>query len=120
MNTRYLLDENLPKWWRREIIKHEPNLEVRRVGDPGCPLFEASDPEILVWCETHQFVHVTNNRKSLPGHLAVHYAAGGHIPGIIVVDPTANLSELTADLALIAGASFENEYQDRIRYLPIA
>jgi hypothetical protein len=44
---------------------------------------------------------------------------GRHMPGIFVVDPTTSFSDLTTDLVLIAGASFENEYLDQIRYLPI-
>jgi Domain of unknown function (DUF5615) len=119
MTIRYLLDEHLPKWWRREIVVREPGLEVWRVGDLLAPPLRSSDPVILEWCETHGFVLVTNNRKSMPQHLADHCAKGRHVPGIFVVDPGLNINELAEDLILIAAASLEQEYQDQIRYLPM-
>jgi hypothetical protein len=54
----------------------------------------------------------------MPQHLAAHVAAGRHVPGIFIVDPAINVEDLVADLSLIANASFENEHQDRIQYLP--
>ena len=30
----FLLDEHLPKWWRRELRRAAPDLIVWRVGDP--------------------------------------------------------------------------------------
>jgi hypothetical protein len=38
------------------------------------------DPEILLWCEAHRFILVTNNRRSMPRHLADHLAMGCQNP----------------------------------------
>jgi hypothetical protein len=66
-----------------------------------------------------EFILVTNNRKSMPRHLADHLALDRHIPGIFVIDPTQSMGQMIDELLLIAAASFENEYHDRIEYLPL-
>jgi hypothetical protein len=87
---------------------------------PGHRPCNPPNPVILEWCEAHQFMLLTNNRKSMPGHLARHVAQDRHVPGILIVDPNTAIAAVAEDLALIAGASLENEFQDQIRYLPIA
>jgi hypothetical protein len=56
----------------------------------------------------------------MPQHLREHVSNGRHIPGIFVVDPDIAIAALAEQLTLIDGASFENEHQDEIRYLPLA
>ena len=53
----------------------------------------------------------------MPGHLRDHLAAGGHVPGILVVPFP--LGALVEELILIWGASLPDEYQDQIVYLPL-
>jgi len=55
----------------------------------------------------------------MPRHLADHLGDGGHVPGILVIDPAATFKELVTDLVLIAGASVPGELNDQIRYLPV-
>lgn len=116
---RYLLDEHIAPAYRAQLLRAAPELEVWIVGDPGAPPRGTFDPEILIWCEEHHFVLVTNNRKSMPRHLADHLALGRHIPGILVINPALTMGELLDELVLIAGASDENEYHDLILYLPL-
>jgi hypothetical protein len=116
---RYLLDEHIPPVYRTQLIRAAPDLEVWIVGDPGAPTRGTLDPDILVWCEEQRFILVTNNRKSMPRHLADHVALGRHIPGILVINPTLAIGELLDELVLIAGASDEHEYRDLILYLPL-
>jgi hypothetical protein len=118
--VRYLLDEHIPSWLRRELLRLAPGFEVWRVGDLQAPPLGAPDPEILVWCQTYEFILVTNNRKSMPVHLKDHLDRGGGVPGIIVIDPSSSFHELVTDLALISGASLIDEFKDQIRYLPMS
>ncbi len=62
---------------------------------------------------------VTNNRSSMPRHLADHLAEGHHVPGIFILNPELSLGETIEELTLIAEASFADEYMDRISYLPL-
>ncbi len=116
---RYLLDENVDPMFANELIRREPTLVVWRIGSPGAPDKGTLDPEILSWCEFYDFVLVTNNRKSMPGHLIDHVATGHHIPGIIALNPVMPVGNALDDLWLIATGSGDLEYRDRIVYLPL-
>ncbi|MDQ3010262.1 MAG: DUF5615 family PIN-like protein [Acidobacteriota bacterium] len=119
MMVKYLLDENVDLGYRTQLLRHAPTLVAWAVNDPGAPAKETLDPAILCWCEDHDFILVTHNRSSMPGHLADHLTAGRHVPGIFVLSPELSMGATIAELVLIASASFADEYQDRISYLPL-
>ncbi|HAG80985.1 MAG TPA: hypothetical protein DCL61_07380 [Cyanobacteria bacterium UBA12227] len=119
MSLNYLLDENVDRLYQIELMRREPSLVVWRVGDPGAPTRSTLDPEILLWCEEYDFVLVTNNRTSMPPHLIDHINQGRHIPGIFILNPNLSIGGNIDELILIALASEEDEYQDRIVNLPL-
>lgn len=119
MALRYLLDENLDPVLKVQILRHETSLVVRVVGEVGAPSKGTPDPEILKWCEEYGFVLITNNRKSMPGHLSTHLQSGGHVPGIFILNPELPMGEAITALILIAHASLEDEHHDRISFLPL-
>ncbi len=84
---RYLLDENVDPAFRKGLLNREPSMIVWKIGDPGVPPKGTKDPAILDWCEHNTFILVTNNRASMPEHLADHIRNGQHIPGIIGLNP---------------------------------
>ena len=87
---------------------------------PGAPPRGTLDPEILCWCEEYNFILVTNNRTSRPGHLAEYYIAQGrNIPGIFILNEKLIIGQTISELSLIAQASFNDEYQNRIIHLPL-
>ena len=118
--VRYLFDENLGSRLRKALLQAAPEITIWCVGDAGAPPLGTQDPEILVWCETHNFVLVTNNRCSMPLHLDDHLRIGRHIPGIFVLRREMRIPDTIAELILIWEASLPNEFQDQIRYLPIS
>jgi hypothetical protein len=63
-------------------------------------------------------VLVTNNRRSMPGHLAEHLQRQRHVPGILILRPGADFGRIVDDLVLIAEAGLEAELADLIRYVP--
>jgi len=77
----FLLDENVDPSLRAGLNLRWPEAEIWMVGDPGAPPRGTRDPELLAWCELAGFVLITNNRASMPGHLAEHLASGRHVPG---------------------------------------
>ncbi|MEH1854241.1 MAG: hypothetical protein V7L11_21790 [Nostoc sp.] len=85
MTLKYLLDENVDKVYNRQFLQRNPNLMMWVVGDPGAPPRGTLDQEILYWCEEYNFILVTNNRTSMPGHLAEHIAQDRSIPGIVLM-----------------------------------
>lgn len=119
MSIRYLLDENLPPQWRRPLLRLAPTLVVRYIGEPGTPARQSPDSLLLQWCEDNDFILVTNNRHTMPAHLKDHLAAGRHVPGVFILTANLSVRRLLLELVLIAGASFEKEYQDQLLYLPL-
>jgi hypothetical protein len=117
---RYLLDENVDSALRSALLKREPEIIVWKVGDPGGPSKGTKDPEVLDWCEMNSFLLITNNRASMPNHLADHIRKGGHIPEIFQLNPNMNFGETVEELLLIWGASEPDEYRDLIIYLPLS
>ena len=116
---QYLFDEHMPLAYRTQLLSRAPSLTVWKIGMPGVPPSGTLDPEILLWCEANDFILVTNNRRSMPVHLADHLAAGRHIPGILTVDITRDMAGNLDDLLLVALAALPGEYKDRIVYLPL-
>ncbi|MEG3937828.1 MULTISPECIES: DUF5615 family PIN-like protein [unclassified Microcoleus] len=82
MALKYLMDENVTPIYATQLRRKRPDLVVWAVGDIGTPPKSTLDPDILIWCEDNGFILVTNNRKSMPVHLADNMSAFSHIPGI--------------------------------------
>lgn len=118
MKPRFLLDEHVNRAIQRQLRRLEPQIEVLVVGDPEAPPKGILDPELLVWLEANGYILVSENRSTIPVHLAEHYAAGRHIPGILWIRPSASLGGITEELYLIWFASTAEEYQDRTLFIP--
>ena len=116
---RFLIDENISPEYRTQLLRHEPSLTVLAVGDEGAPPKSTPDPEILEWCEKHQFSLITNNRKSMPQHLRDHKKKGGHVPAIFTINLEVPMGKIIDELILSAGASDEDEYINEIKYIPL-
>jgi hypothetical protein len=119
MALNYLIDENVNPIYPNQIRQREPDILIKVVGEPETPPKSTLDPEILCWCEDNKFVLVTNNRTSMPVHLTDHIALGRHVPGIFILNPNLSVGENLEELILAALASEEDEYQDRLVYLPL-
>lgn len=115
---KYLLDENVNPRYKEQLTQQNSDLVVWLVGEPNAPSRGTLDPEILMWCEEYDFVLVTNNRVSMPVHLADHVSQAHHIPGIFILNPKLSMGENLNELLFIAEAAFEGEYQDQIVNLP--
>ena len=116
---RYLLDENVTPILREALLRKEPEMTVWRVGDPSCPRSGSPDPLILKWCADQAFSLVTNNRKSMPGHLREFIARGRTAPAIFVLNPSLSIGQTVSELHLIWAAAEPYEYEDKINFMPI-
>ena len=116
---RFLIDENISPRYRTQLLYHEPSLTVLVIGDEGVPARGTPDSEILEWCEQNQLNLITNNRESMPQHLSDHLSAGHHVPGIFTINLEVPMGKIIEELLLIVGASDEDEYIDRITYIPL-
>jgi hypothetical protein len=66
VTLRYLLDEHIPRVLAAAIRQRDPAIVIWRIGQPDAPPIETADPDLLVWCEQHDFLLVTNNRATMP------------------------------------------------------
>jgi hypothetical protein len=115
----FLLDEHIPRFLQRQLQQLAPEFAVLVIGDESAPEKGTSDPDLLVWIEEQSFLLITNNRASMPVHLAGHLAQGRHVPGIVQLPRELNISRVIDDLLLIWAASLPGELQDTILYLPL-
>lgn len=116
----FLLDEHVTPALGDAIRRSVPGLRLHVVGRGDAPHRGAPDPTLLVWIEQHNCFLVTNDRATLPTHLANHVAAGRHVPGVLVL-PTRFLSwgQVLDDLTLVCLAAVPDELMDRLVYLPL-
>ena len=119
MRPHFLLDEHVNRAVQRQVRRRSVELVVLAIGDPEAPPAGTSDPDLLVWLERHGALLVTENRSTMPEHLAVHFAAGHHIPGILWIRPGVRLGRLIEELFLLWSCSTADEYQDAQLFIPL-
>lgn len=116
---RFLLDEHVPYVIRSRLLRLDTELDVLAVGQPLAPPKGTADPDILTWIEKTGYILVTANRRTIPEHVRAHYAAGNHIPGVLLLRRGASLGQIIEQLYLLWVASDAAEYVDRLLYLPM-
>ena len=82
---RFLLDEHLAHVIQSQLLRLDAEIEILVMGQPFAPPIGASDQDILLWLERTGYVLVTNNRRTMPDHIRVHYDAGHRLPGILLL-----------------------------------
>jgi hypothetical protein len=88
------------------------------VGDePDLPL-AVDDSEILRWAEERDFVVVSSDVRTMPGHFAAHLGAGHHSPGVLLVALPCSIPEIVEALFYYADASDKNLWRDQILFVP--
>ena len=117
---QYLLDEHVDPDLRTGLLQNWPGIAVWCIGDPGAPERGTLDPEILSWCEDHGYILVTNNRSTMPVHLASHLAADRHIPGIFILRSRLSMGDRIRDLGVVWAAGDPRDYADIVSYMPIS
>jgi hypothetical protein len=122
MALRYVLDEHLrgPLW--QAIQQHTAGgldpLDAVRVGDPPDLPLGTPDPDVLLWAEREGRILVSEDRATMPGHLADHLQGGHHSPGILLIARGATWAKLLSTLTVYAHAGDPALFQDRIDYIP--
>jgi hypothetical protein len=117
----FLLDENSlgPLWhaFARHNLTTSPAIDILAVGTPPGPASGTRDSDLLIWIETSGRILITNDKRTMPGHLANHLGAGGHCPGIFAIHRATPIARIVDFIALAAIASDADEWRDWIMYL---
>jgi hypothetical protein len=115
----FLFDEHVPRELATALRTAHPTIDIIRVDEANGPPKGTPDPDLLVVAEQQQRMFVTDDKKSMPGHLAGHYAQGGHTWGVATLRPHRSLSSYGASLSLIWQASEADEWIDQMLHLPL-
>ena len=118
MKVRFLLDENLSKQIKIATIRLNQAIDILCVGEQDAPSFGTLDPDILLYLESAQRLLITDNRKSMPGHLESHWASGGRIWGLFWVRPQTQIGQLAQALVLVWEATEAEEWIERVDWIP--
>ena len=122
MSLALLLDEHWrgPLWTaiQRHNLSSELLLDVVRVGDRADLPLGMLDGDLLLWAERETRLLVTEDKRTMPQHLAEHLAAGHHSPGVFVVRMGFSRTEILEALVLVAHAGNPSDYADVVTILP--
>lgn len=116
---RFLLDEHVPYVIQGKLLQLDAEIDILAVGQPLAPPKGTSDRDILTWIEKTGYILVTANRRTIPEHVRAHYAAGHHVPGVLLLRRGASPGQIIEQLYLLWAASDSEEYLDRLLYLPM-
>lgn len=77
------------------------------------------DPTILQWAADQRRLLVSRDARTIPAFADRRIKAGLVMPGALILGPAMSLGSAIDDLALIAAVTDEQEWADRIVYLPL-
>lgn len=119
MTVRFLLDENVDPIVQRAVLSLDPGIDIRRIGDSGMPPLGTLDPDLLIFCEMAEIILVTNNRTSMPGHIADHFAMSRHHWGILQIRIGTSIRQLADELYLIWMTTDATYWVNRYEWVPL-
>jgi hypothetical protein len=122
MALRYVLDENLrgPFWaaLERANARRAVPLEIACVGEEADLPLGMPDPELRLWAEQHDFVVISNDARTMPGHFAAHRDTGHHSPGVFLIALPCSIPQVLEALCYYAEASDDDTWCDQILFIP--
>lgn len=113
---RFLTDENFDGRITAGLLQLEPALPLVRVQDVG--LSGADDRTVLAWAAAEERLLLTHDRRTIPGFAINRVLAGQRMPGVVVVAGSCPLRVAIDALHLLAGASFDGEWEGQILSFP--
>ncbi|MEZ4736591.1 MAG: DUF5615 family PIN-like protein [Caldilineaceae bacterium] len=117
MKIQYLFDENLDPRFVKVLARHYPMINAIRIGGENAPPLGIKDPDLLRYLEKAQRTLITDNRKSMPGHVVDHLQAGGHHWGIFMISKEASYKRVVDALAVYWDVSEAEEWFDQIEWV---
>src|SRR5262245_48077893 len=109
---RFLFDEDTDPDLIDALLRREPAVDALRVGWDGAPPTGTLDPDLLIAAEALGRMVVSNDKKTMPGHLAAHFAAGRHTHGVALLRQGFSFSAYVDDLLMLWTGSEAEEWVD--------
>jgi hypothetical protein len=115
---RFLIDEDTARFLAGALRQKEPAVDIIRVGDPGTPPSGTLDPDLLIAAENLGRVLITQDKRTMPGHLADHFAAGRHTAGVMLLRQGFALSRIVQEILNHWATTTADDWIDRTVYIP--
>jgi hypothetical protein len=74
--------------------------------------------DVLVWAEREGRILITEDKHTMPTHLANHLKGGQTSPGVLMLRAGCTLREVVDCLELAAHAGEPSDYADAITFIP--
>lgn len=113
---RFAADEGFSLTIVRELRRRNPDLDIATVQEKG--LRGADDATILAWAAGEKRVLLTSDRRTMPAP-AYRRMANGEATGVIIVPWILPVGQVVEELELLAGASLDGEWEQRVQFLPL-
>ena len=114
-----LLDEHLPEGMMHKLRAALVEAVVIRVGMRDAPAIGTKDADLLRWCSREGFVLITQDKRTMPGHLQSVVNENRVVPGVITLTSQAIRAETVNDVALLLLASEPYELANIVRHVPL-
>jgi len=114
---RLVADENFSKRILNGLREHESVVDIVRVQDVG--LLSMDDPSILEWAAQEGRILLTHDKKTMIGFAYERVSANQPMPGLFVVRRSDAVGNAINDLLVLAGASFEGEFEGQVWHIPL-
>ena len=101
----------------RGLFQRRPDLNLIRVQDVD--LRTADDQTILEWAAAGGRILLTHDRTTMPNFAYERVKAGRSMPGVLVVRNKLSLGDLIDEILLVALCSSQEEWKDRVEFLPL-
>jgi hypothetical protein len=101
------------------LLRREPAIDVVRVGWDDAPPRGTRDPDLLIAAETMGRMLVSNDRRTMPGHISDHFSSGHHTPGVALLRGGFSMGEYVEGLLMLWSATTAEEWIDGMVYIPM-
>ncbi|MBF4160713.1 DUF5615 family PIN-like protein [Nocardioides acrostichi] len=117
MTIKFLADENFDHKTLAGLKRREPDLDIVPVQDVG--LRGVDDSQVLEWAAGEERIVVTHDVSTFADVAYERVAARLPMPGVIEIPESVPRSVIIDELILIAGASDQDDWENRVVYLPL-
>ncbi len=114
---RFLADEDLDGRIIRGVRRHFPEIELTSINELG--LHGTSDPEVLRIASEQDRVLLTHDKNTMVPLALDSIRVGFYCPGVVHINRFSQMGRIIDDIALIAGASHEDEWRNQVKFLPL-
>lgn len=118
MKVKFLLDENLSPRLKIATQRLNADIDILRIGDEGTPPFGTLDPDVLNFLGISQRLLITDNRTSMPEHLAEYWQANKIFFGLLWVRPGTPFRKIAEELILIWEITEADEWINVVDWIP--